>query len=177
MSKKILKRVGVLAGILLFVLFFLGIWLLWPGFQSINASPYQVPHQSAVTWSQVFDNPADITVEPLLTAVGKGDFCRMMDQNDPDFRYLKNRGNPTDLKEFAGYTFEYLALHQHLFQPRLYNVPDTLLQINTDKKIITPTEFHFGRSFGHIFRRLYFDGTHEEFIERLRGEGYQYKIK
>ena len=97
MNKKILKYTGITIGILFLGLLLLLSWLLWPGFQSIETSPYQIPPQSSTTWDKVFENPVDITVEPLVTAIAKGNFCQVLDQNDPNLKHIEDCTKPLSI--------------------------------------------------------------------------------
>jgi glyoxylase-like metal-dependent hydrolase (beta-lactamase superfamily II) len=97
MNKKILKYTGIIIGILFLGLLLLLSWLLWPGFQSIETSPYQIPPQSPTTWDKVFENPVDITVEPLVTAMTKGNFCQVLDQNDPNLKHIEDCTKPLSI--------------------------------------------------------------------------------
>ncbi len=69
-------------------------WILWARFQSIETVPYQIPPQSPTTWDKVFEKPVDITVEPLVTTMTKGDFCQILDQNDPNLKHIKDCTKP-----------------------------------------------------------------------------------
>lgn len=120
-----------------------------------------------------------VTLHAIFTEEPDWGLFRVISEGDSFFPQVMKEYylNKKLYEEFDGFPIEYAARQKNIFSsPRLFNPPNTLAEVDTNKKIILPTELTFGRSFGHVSSKFYFFGSHSDFMQKLAEEGYGVQI-